>query len=109
MKRAWTLDERVFGRWTVLVYEQPNKGERLMAQCLCSCGTEKRVRVDGLRSGRSKSCGCLHRELASKRLSKHGKYLHPLMKVWIALKQRCLNPNDKHYDCYGGRGFAVVA
>lgn len=27
--------------------------------------------------------------------------------VWQAMKQRCLNPNNKQYKDYGGRGIAV--
>lgn len=28
-------------------------------------------------------------------------------KVWTAMKQRCLNPNEKTYPQYGGRGITV--
>ena len=27
--------------------------------------------------------------------------------IWKAIRQRCLNPNNKHFDRYGGRGIKV--
>ena len=31
----------------------------------------------------------------------------PLYDVWAAMKQRCYNANDSHYESYGGRGISV--
>lgn len=31
----------------------------------------------------------------------------PEHKVWLAMKQRCRNPNNKRYRLYGGRGIKV--
>jgi hypothetical protein len=36
-----------------------------------------------------------------------GNNIERLFKVWIAMKQRCLNPNDRSYKNYGGRGITV--
>ena len=30
-----------------------------------------------------------------------------IYRVWAAMKQRCLNPNNKGYDNYGGRGIGI--
>lgn len=40
--------------------------------CQCDCGIVKAVATDALRRGRTKSCGCLHRELTAQRMTKHG-------------------------------------
>lgn len=32
---------------------------------------------------------------------------NPIYRVWTAMLDRCLNPNDKRYADYGGRGIAV--
>ena len=56
-----------FGRLTVL-YESPiRKNKGIVYHCRCDCGNEKDVRSMSLRNGDTKSCGCLARELSSKR------------------------------------------
>lgn len=62
-----------FGRLTVIkrygTYHPPRGGSAPQIWlCLCDCGTEVAVRADALRNGNTKSCGCLSRELASKRM-----------------------------------------
>ena len=32
---------------------------------------------------------------------------HPLHSTWTAMRNRCQNPHNAHYDGYGGRGIAV--
>lgn len=58
------------GRWRVV--GRALKGARSDARWLvvCDCGTEKVLRGTELRRGRSKSCGCLARELLRNRLTK---------------------------------------
>ncbi len=34
--------------------------------------------------------------------------LHPLYIVWCGMKQRCENPNYKHYEDWGGRGIRIL-
>ena len=59
------LTGQKFGRWTVLEYV--GNGKWL---CKCDCGTERTVRANRLKSGASKSCGCLKDELSSERACK---------------------------------------
>jgi hypothetical protein len=53
-----------FGRWQVSGphAERSGAGQRYQ-MCRCRCGTTKPVRSDSLRSGASRSCGCLREEL----------------------------------------------
>lgn len=106
-----------FNRWLV-VKELPartysNHAPVRMFFCLCDCGSTKKVRIDGIVSGRSKSCGCLQKEWAKttgSRRAKHGmsgSCPSPEYKTWDSMKQRCLNPNCASYKHYGGRGIAV--
>ena len=37
---------------------------------------------------------------------KHGLCGTPLYNVWSTMKQRCDNPNDKHYKWYGAKGIS---
>jgi len=39
--------------------------------------------------------------------NKHGMTDHYLHNAWKAIKQRCLNPNTKHFNHYGGRGIII--
>ncbi len=71
--------------------------------CECKCGNKKKISHSDLQSGRVISCGCSKIE----RLAKHNGAYDRLYGVWSAMKERCDNPNNKYYDCYGGRGIRV--
>lgn len=59
--------ETKFGRLTVM-YESPvRKNRGVCYHCKCECGEEIDVRSVSLRNGDTKSCGCLAKELSSKR------------------------------------------
>jgi hypothetical protein len=66
IKRQHPVGTR-FERLTVVRHERRNDGRWLLI-CKCTCGKIKKVdRACDLRHGYVKSCGCLNRELASKR------------------------------------------
>jgi len=71
--------------------------------CKCECGTIKSVLHGNLRSGHTKSCGCIHKESSTS----HGLSKHPLYKVYMYMKKRCNNIKDTGYARYGGRGIKV--
>lgn len=79
--------------------------------CLCNCGRETIVLSESLKSGNTKSCGCLCREITRQRSTKHGhKRRNKISKIyisWISMVQRCVNSNRKNYKNYGGRGITV--
>ena len=64
------LSGKRFGRWTVLKRVENNQWEQMMYLCECDCGWIGRTQARALRSGISKSCGCLKNELAAKRIKK---------------------------------------
>lgn len=61
-----------YGRLTVLRRVEdhvfPNGSKQIRWECECECGTIKAVMSGSLRSGNTRSCGCLDREVASARL-----------------------------------------
>ena len=73
---------RKFGRWTVLSFSHKNINRAIVYNCLCDCGVKKSVNGQILRSGGSKSCGCLKSDVSrSKTLSKNphwkgGRYIN---------------------------------
>jgi len=60
MPAKLNLKNRKFGRLTVISPEK--KGERTAWLCQCSCGSLKVVLTQLLVSGKTSSCGCLHKE-----------------------------------------------
>ncbi len=100
-----------FERLTVIAPAEPtyrsDGKSRRRWKCRCDCGNETVVLQTCLRSGDTRSCGCLYRELlVSDRLT-HGQSKTRLYTVWTHMKQRCFNPNDDRYADYGGRGITV--
>lgn len=75
--------------------------------CKCDCGNEKIVSAPQLKSGCTKSCGCLKRELTSKRRTTHGKRNTRLYRIWANIKDRTSNPNQNRYYCYGAKGVSI--
>lgn len=102
-----------FGRLTVI--ELTGRHDwRLRWRCACDCGTIKIVGGDPLRTGRTKSCGCLGREHAANFGSitrplntRHGMDGTKEYRAWHSMIQRCYNPRCIGYARYGGRGIAV--
>ena len=100
-----------FGRWTVL-YRAPDRRRGYPEwHCRCDCGNEKALRANILRSGASRSCGCLnvdvHRQMCRDRNTTHGQANTPIYNTWINMIQRCTNPAYHKFRYYGGRGINV--
>lgn len=80
-----------------------------MWNCICSCGTIKKVQTAHLRSGATVSCGCYQRAVASRGI--HGDAHRGCKSLeyatWINMKSRCYNKNNANYPYYGGRGIKV--
>jgi hypothetical protein len=95
----------VYGRFTVLgVFKDSEKPKHTLTKVQCSCGSPARyVRTDTIKNGTSKSCGCLQKESTTK----HGRWKHPLFKVWKSMVSRCTNETDRKYRRYGGRGITI--
>ena len=99
---------KTFENWTVLEHDIERSVDRKTFYiCECKCGTNRSVRADVLRNGRSISCGCLKKEMLRERVTTHGMTKTPLHNVWIALKDRCTNPNNQRFKHYGGKGVKV--
>ena len=59
-----------FGRLTVLEQAGRESCGGVLWKCLCECGSEAVVSSGNLQRGNTSSCGCLQRELISKRTTK---------------------------------------
>lgn len=89
-------------------------GVRAAWLCVCDCGETTIVLGQRLRSGQTKSCGCLSVDLSRKRIANtwatnrtHGLSHSPEYNSWDKMLQRCENPKDNAFKNYGGRGIHV--
>lgn len=73
MPKLLDLSGQSFGALKVIAFVRRDYNYNKLWRCLCKCGRETLVDGGNLRSGHSKSCGCLKRELLRQARSKHGK------------------------------------
>ncbi|TGA99969.1 hypothetical protein E4665_03195 [Sporolactobacillus shoreae] len=64
MRKKIDITGQRFGR-LIAVQEVSSKGHHRCYLCTCDCGNTKIVPMDNLRNGKTKSCGCLNREMTS--------------------------------------------
>ena len=115
-----------FGRLTVIRCCQ-SKNHKRYWECICACGNTCIIRQDQIITGKTKSCGCLSKDvkaesarLAKKRRDakeslKQGKKQRHLLKannprlyrIWQGMKSRCYYPKNKCFNSYGARGIQI--
>lgn len=78
----------------------PTRGNRRIVLCRCDCGNTIETRLDYLRNGHRKSCGCLYRK-------QNGFGSTKICKVWRQMHDRCENVKNRAFQNYGGRGIKV--
>lgn len=107
------LSGQSFGEYIVIKHayrKADGRGFRSYWLCVCSCGELVCVRQPDLKSGRNSKCfscaakqKCVthgYKSLASKSRKTYG--------AWVALRERCRNPNNPKFKYYGGRGITFV-
>lgn len=106
----------------VVLQRAANHGRRVAWVCRCDCGANTEAAGEHLRSGGTRSCGCLrstvHRARAQRGVAipdntRHGHGRSRANRrtteyvIWTNMIQRCTNPNNPAWDDYGGRGITV--
>lgn len=105
------LAGRRFGRLRALSFVEI-RGRTRYWRCACRCGSEKIISSTALRSGDTRSCGCLLRESARARgLARrtHGYSGTSTYRIWQLMWSRCTNRKLVDWPNYGGRGIRVCA
>jgi len=96
-----------FGKLTALK-EVSMIGRHRVFQCKCDCGHKKIAKLQYLRNGDTKSCGCSNKTRSIKHgIFVNGKKATKEYRIWASMIQRCENSNDKSYKYYGKRGITV--
>ena len=97
---------KIFGRLNVIAYAGKDKWGKNLWLCICSCGEDRILGQSILKTGNTKSCGCLKVDL----IKKNAKYPvtdKRLYGAWYNMCARCYDENNKAYVNYGGRGIQV--
>lgn len=97
----------IFGRLTVTSPKSGYRHNTWYHTVKCECGVMREVAHSNLVLGKSKSCGCLSREITGKRAATHGMSKSPEYMTWNRMWSRCTNPVVDRYPLYGGRGIAI--
>lgn len=109
MKSEYEITGKKFERLTVIKRVENSKSGQTRWLCRCDCGNETIVWGGHLRSGHTKSCGCLNKETCAKipHKAKHGLHGIRLYKIWNGMKNRT-SPNQKaSFKHYSGRGITI--
>lgn len=104
------------GKLTVLGLSEKQVAGKQLWDCLCECGNVVTYQTGVLcKKNPVQSCGCLQKEITSQRNKGNGirngdskkPEFERVYRIWTAMKHRCENSNDSHYNLYGGRGISV--
>lgn len=108
--KSGRIDEtgNAYGRLTVKSYAE-TRGKTAFWFCMCVCGGTLITSGTHLRTGRTKSCGCLRTEATAnmgRNNTTHGHTRNGNLSrefvSWRAMLYRCLAPNCHAYPRYGG-------
>ena len=107
MKKIKDHTNEKYGRLKVLEFIE-RKNHKSYWKCKCECGNEIIIPIIYLRTGDTKSCGCLRKEITSK-TSKNNSFVknHRLYSIWIDIRRRCYNKNRNNYIYYGAKDIKV--
>ena len=102
---------KIYGRLRFIEMTGTVKRRQRLAKFVCICGTDVTAPFSDVKGGRKRSCGCLARELAGKRMraiaTTHGMSYRSEYVAWADMIQRCHNPSNGNFIRYGARGISV--
>lgn len=97
-RKVVDITGQVFNYWTAIRRVDHSKFSEWI--CRCNCGIEKTIQLSSLKTGTSKSCGCMRKPLDI--------YDKRMKSIWMGMKSRCYNKNQPMYKYYGGRGIKIL-
>lgn len=109
-RKPLELEGQKFGRLTAIKWVSTNKQGNSEWLCKCDCGNETIVNSQKLKSGKTKSCGCLNSEIVTRRNKGGAKYNvknNRLYRIYYGMRSRCYNKKEYHYPDWGGRGIRI--
>lgn len=88
-----------------VIRRSENKGKRTAWECKCQCGLICVIQSDKIKSGHTKSCGCLIVKKSKEnglKNKKHGMTNTPTWNTWQSMVYRCTKKDSRQYPIYGG-------
>lgn len=101
MSKKIDLTGQTFGRLTVM-YEIGPGAQGIEWACQCDCGNWTIATTSSLRANRTKSCGCMLKEITATRGYKNN--LTRLFTTYRNLRRACYDPNSDSYGDFGAKG-----
>ena len=99
-----------FGRLTVIRRLKPEEVETVQYNwlCQCECGNFVKASANKLKTGHTRSCGCLKNEFSIGDATRtHGMRGTRLYNIYASMKQRCYDKSRDNYRYYGAKGVTV--
>lgn len=100
------LSGKKFGKLTAISRTRGKDKRRVYWICKCECGKETIVQAADLKSGHTRSCGCL---LDGSYNITHGMTHTRLYRIWFTMKQRCTDRKSSAYCKYGAKGITICS
>lgn len=103
MPKLLDITGEKYGKLTVIERAKNSKCNRVQWLCECECGKHTVVTSNGLRTGKTRSCGCLYGEdYAKHSLSRTRQY-----SIFRGMYLRCYEPSSPSYKWYGAEGVRI--
>ncbi len=100
-----------YGRLVGIAFAHTNSGGKAQWLFACDCGRQTIADGGNVRSGRTTSCGCLHREISAERLTTHGrrsaKEHDATYRAWQEMNTICRNASSPRFRYFGALGVSV--
>lgn len=96
------LTKTKYGRLTILQASESTRSDS-QVNCQCECGNVLSAKAANIKSGNTKSCGCLLKE----KITTHGASRTSEYTIWKDMRARCYRKSFTDYRNYGNRGITV--
>jgi len=107
----------VFGERVVMEQLDETKNGYVLYLVKCKCGSTSKTSGSYLRQYPNRSCSSCSLKIKTKKGKDHYRYKHGqasrllgktrIYHIWISMRERCNNANNKQFKDYGGRGIKV--
>jgi len=107
MSKLIDLSGKKFGHLLVLGHSHRSVSGVNFWNCVCECGITKAIPGVNIRTGKTKSCGCMTGSFLSATKKTHGMTGTRTYQCWANIIARCTRDSHPSFERYKGRGITV--